>query len=175
MPPANGAGTGAGAGSSSVGTAGASSARSGAARGMKRPADTPLAGTMQEMKIIPLGAGAEVGRSCHILKYKGKTIMVCCCAVAAVAAVAAACPTPSMRGLTTPPMSIAVRLWHPPGLLRREREALPGLCRGRAKRDRHPIRQVGAASQSARLARVAHKGSPSTVTSTSTMLHRCHI
>lgn len=28
------------------------------------------------MKITPLGAGNEVGRSCHILKYKGKTIMV---------------------------------------------------------------------------------------------------
>lgn len=98
MPPANGAGTGAGAGSSSAGTAGAASARSGTARGMKRPADTPLAGTMQEMKIIPLGAGAEVGRSCHILKYKGKTIMVCCCAAGdattTAAAAAAACPTP---------------------------------------------------------------------------------
>lgn len=30
------------------------------------------------LEIIPLGGGAEVGRSCHLLKFKGKTIMVRC-------------------------------------------------------------------------------------------------
>ena len=29
------------------------------------------------LEITPLGAGSEVGRSCHIIKYKGKTVMVC--------------------------------------------------------------------------------------------------
>lgn len=28
------------------------------------------------LTITPLGAGNEVGRSCHILRFKGKTIMV---------------------------------------------------------------------------------------------------
>lgn len=28
------------------------------------------------LSITPLGSGHEVGRSCHILKYKGKTVMV---------------------------------------------------------------------------------------------------
>ncbi len=28
------------------------------------------------LEIIPLGAGGEVGRSCVLLKYKGKTVMV---------------------------------------------------------------------------------------------------
>lgn len=31
-----------------------------------------------EMQITPLGAGQEVGRSCHILKFMGKTIMLDC-------------------------------------------------------------------------------------------------
>ena len=30
------------------------------------------------LHFIPLGAGCEVGRSCHILKYKNKTIMFDC-------------------------------------------------------------------------------------------------
>lgn len=30
----------------------------------------------EEMTIMPLGAGNEVGRSCIMLKFKGKTIMV---------------------------------------------------------------------------------------------------
>lgn len=30
------------------------------------------------LEITPLGAGSEVGRSCHILKFKGKTIMLDC-------------------------------------------------------------------------------------------------
>lgn len=43
-------------------------------------------GTMREgaeddhetMRIMPIGAGNEVGRSCVILKYMGKTIMLDC-------------------------------------------------------------------------------------------------
>lgn len=31
----------------------------------------------ERMKITPLGAGSEVGRSCIIVEFKGKTIMVC--------------------------------------------------------------------------------------------------
>lgn len=30
-----------------------------------------------ELKFICLGGGNEVGRSCHIIQYKGKTVMVC--------------------------------------------------------------------------------------------------
>ena len=30
-----------------------------------------------ELMFLCLGGGNEVGRSCHILQYKGKTIMVC--------------------------------------------------------------------------------------------------
>ena len=33
---------------------------------------------LQKMEIIPLGSGAEVGRSCHVLRYKGKTVMLDC-------------------------------------------------------------------------------------------------
>lgn len=29
-----------------------------------------------ELKFICLGGGNEVGRSCHIIQYKGKTVMV---------------------------------------------------------------------------------------------------
>jgi hypothetical protein len=29
-----------------------------------------------EMEIMPIGAGNEVGRSCIVLKFKGKTLMV---------------------------------------------------------------------------------------------------
>ncbi|PQE12188.1 Endoribonuclease YSH1 protein [Rutstroemia sp. NJR-2017a BVV2] len=29
-----------------------------------------------ELMFLCLGGGAEVGRSCHILQYKGKTVMV---------------------------------------------------------------------------------------------------
>jgi hypothetical protein len=28
------------------------------------------------LEIMPIGAGSEVGRSCVVLKYKGKTVMV---------------------------------------------------------------------------------------------------
>ncbi len=30
------------------------------------------------MRIVPLGGGAEVGRSCHVLKFRGRTIMLDC-------------------------------------------------------------------------------------------------
>lgn len=30
-----------------------------------------------ELMFLCLGGGNEVGRSCHILQYKGKTIMAC--------------------------------------------------------------------------------------------------
>ena len=30
------------------------------------------------VEIMPLGSGQEVGRSCHIIKFKGKTIMLDC-------------------------------------------------------------------------------------------------
>ena len=32
----------------------------------------------EQLSITPLGAGCEVGRSCILLKYKGKTIMFDC-------------------------------------------------------------------------------------------------
>lgn len=31
-----------------------------------------------ELMFLCLGGGNEVGRSCHILQYKGKTVMVSC-------------------------------------------------------------------------------------------------
>lgn len=31
-----------------------------------------------ELAFYCLGGGNEVGRSCHIIQYKGKTVMVCC-------------------------------------------------------------------------------------------------
>lgn len=30
-----------------------------------------------ELMFLCLGGGNEVGRSCHIIQYKGKTVMVC--------------------------------------------------------------------------------------------------
>lgn len=30
-----------------------------------------------ELTFLCLGGGNEVGRSCHIIQYKGKTVMVC--------------------------------------------------------------------------------------------------
>jgi cleavage and polyadenylation specificity factor subunit 3 len=43
---------------------------------VKRPPPASL--DRDYLEITPLGAGAEVGRSCHILRYKGKTIMLDC-------------------------------------------------------------------------------------------------
>jgi cleavage and polyadenylation specificity factor subunit 3 len=31
-----------------------------------------------ELMFLCLGGGNEVGRSCHIIQYKGKTVMVSC-------------------------------------------------------------------------------------------------
>lgn len=31
-----------------------------------------------ELMFLALGGGNEVGRSCHIIQYKGKTVMVSC-------------------------------------------------------------------------------------------------
>ena len=30
-----------------------------------------------ELMFLNLGGGNEVGRSCHVIQYKGKTVMVC--------------------------------------------------------------------------------------------------
>jgi cleavage and polyadenylation specificity factor subunit 3 len=48
----------------------------GEARGVKRKLEADADKDLLE--ITPLGAGNEVGRSCHILRFKGKTIMVGC-------------------------------------------------------------------------------------------------
>ena len=37
-----------------------------------------MEGLENTMTITPLGAGNEVGRSCHILKFQGKTVMLDC-------------------------------------------------------------------------------------------------
>ena len=42
----------------------------------KRKADLPVGDEADLMEVTPLGAGSEVGRSCHVLKYKGKTVLV---------------------------------------------------------------------------------------------------
>jgi len=42
----------------------------------KRKADLPVGDANDLMEVTPLGAGSEVGRSCHVLKYKGKTVLV---------------------------------------------------------------------------------------------------
>ena len=39
------------------------------------PAEDPV-DPAEELKFLCLGGGNEVGRSCHILQYKGKTVMV---------------------------------------------------------------------------------------------------
>ncbi len=48
-----------------------------AGAGEKRAADgQPVADASDILKITPLGAGNEVGRSCIMIEYKKKTIMV---------------------------------------------------------------------------------------------------
>jgi cleavage and polyadenylation specificity factor subunit 3 len=44
----------------------------------KRPADGEPGREEDLLTLQPLGAGQEVGRSCHILKFKGRTIMASC-------------------------------------------------------------------------------------------------
>lgn len=47
------------------------------AMGEKRPPEAPpVADSADILKITPLGAGNEVGRSCIMIEYKNKTIMV---------------------------------------------------------------------------------------------------
>jgi hypothetical protein len=46
--------------------------------GVKRTASGEEVGVLSELELRPLGAGCEVGRSCHILRFKGKTIMLDC-------------------------------------------------------------------------------------------------
>lgn len=43
---------------------------------MNRPEDTEPVDPQDELTFIALGGGNEVGRSCHILQYKGKTVML---------------------------------------------------------------------------------------------------
>jgi cleavage and polyadenylation specificity factor subunit 3 len=47
--------------------------------GIKRKAEMeiPITDENDLLKITPLGAGNEVGRSSILLEYKGKTILVC--------------------------------------------------------------------------------------------------
>ncbi|KAF9297798.1 Cleavage and polyadenylation specificity factor subunit 3 [Linnemannia elongata] len=44
----------------------------------KRKAELPVGDINDLMEVTPLGAGSEVGRSCHVLKYKGKTVLLDC-------------------------------------------------------------------------------------------------
>ncbi|EQC25924.1 hypothetical protein SDRG_16223 [Saprolegnia diclina VS20] len=44
----------------------------------KRKGETDIVDERHVMRIMPLGAGNEVGRSCIILKFQGKTIMLDC-------------------------------------------------------------------------------------------------
>ena len=58
------------------------SARSGIKMASKRkastitPAEEELVDPADELMFLCLGGGNEVGRSCHIIQYKGKTVMV---------------------------------------------------------------------------------------------------
>ncbi|KAK9862033.1 hypothetical protein WJX84_006221, partial [Apatococcus fuscideae] len=44
----------------------------------KNPEATPLEDDAHKVEITPLGAGQEVGRSCIMLKYAGKSVMLDC-------------------------------------------------------------------------------------------------
>lgn len=58
-----------------------------------------------ELKFICLGGGNEVGRSCHIVQYKGKTVMVCVVVSRVVyLSTLADLPSSSMRANTLPMM-----------------------------------------------------------------------
>jgi cleavage and polyadenylation specificity factor subunit 3 len=41
------------------------------------PQDDDMVDPADELMFLCLGGGNEVGRSCHIIQYKGKTVMVC--------------------------------------------------------------------------------------------------
>ena len=47
------------------------------ASAMGAGADDEPADPSDELAFYCLGGGNEVGRSCHIIQYKGKTVMVC--------------------------------------------------------------------------------------------------
>lgn len=47
-------------------------------QGEKRRATDADAPVLERLELTPLGGGNEVGRSCLILRYKGKTIMLDC-------------------------------------------------------------------------------------------------
>lgn len=57
-----------------------------------------------ELKFICLGGGNEVGRSCHIIQYKGKTVMVCDPSFLRIMATVANLPSSSMPASTLPTM-----------------------------------------------------------------------
>lgn len=44
---------------------------------MKRAGASELFGS-EQLCVVPLGAGSEVGRSCIVVKFKGKNIMLDC-------------------------------------------------------------------------------------------------
>ena len=46
------------------------------ASAMSTPVDDEPVDPSDELSFYCLGGGNEVGRSCHILQYKGKTVMV---------------------------------------------------------------------------------------------------
>lgn len=46
--------------------------------GDKMEVDGEVVDPSDELMFLCLGGGNEVGRSCHIIQYKGKTIMVGC-------------------------------------------------------------------------------------------------
>ncbi|RNF20759.1 putative cleavage and polyadenylation specificity factor [Trypanosoma conorhini] len=43
-----------------------------------RCSDVPAAASSDEVEILPIGSGGEVGRSCVILRYKGRSVMLDC-------------------------------------------------------------------------------------------------
>lgn len=55
-----------------------SSTRGGPHAGSKRHATDPDVPVFERLELTPLGGGNEVGRSCLVLRYKGKTIMMDC-------------------------------------------------------------------------------------------------
>jgi len=47
-------------------------------RKRKRENDQHIGAELETLEIMPLGAGNEVGRSCILLRFKGKTILLDC-------------------------------------------------------------------------------------------------
>ncbi|RNF03926.1 putative cleavage and polyadenylation specificity factor [Trypanosoma rangeli] len=43
-----------------------------------RDSDVPVSASSDEVEILPIGSGGEVGRSCVILRYKGRSVMLDC-------------------------------------------------------------------------------------------------